>query len=172
MFVLGFVFFDTVKFLPRRSGVCSGRRGAGEVGVDFEAVEIADDEQRRIGERFAVLQKLLIGFAEVFVLALVFPAEEAAPPDVREALPARFLVHALLKGVPLAFRVRIRWSRLAEQRTDVQKVFLTGGVLLEFGGLPFVDELLGRHGVQCTGSGNLRQDSIPVQLDTISICQE
>ena len=33
--------------------------GAGEVGVDFEAVEIADDQEGRVLEVFAVLEELL-----------------------------------------------------------------------------------------------------------------
>ena len=45
-------------------------------------------EQRRVFEVFAVLQQLLVGGDEVFVLALVFPAEVVAHPDVGPAAAA------------------------------------------------------------------------------------
>ena len=35
--------------------------GVGEVGMDLEAVEVADDQERRVLEVLAVLEQLLIG---------------------------------------------------------------------------------------------------------------
>jgi len=54
--------------------------GSGEVGVNFESLEVADDEEGRIAEIFAVVVKLLVGLLESFVLtlALVFPGEVAS----------------------------------------------------------------------------------------------
>jgi hypothetical protein len=43
--------------------------------VDLEAVEVAYNQQRRVFQVLAVLQKLAIGLFEIFVLALVFPAK-------------------------------------------------------------------------------------------------
>jgi hypothetical protein len=48
-----------------------------EVGVDFEAVQVADDEQRRVFQVFAIKLKLLVRFVEVPALFLVFPGEMA-----------------------------------------------------------------------------------------------
>ena len=56
-----------------------------EVGADDVAVEIADDQQRRIEQRFAVAEQLLVGFVEVLLLALVFPGEAALFPHVGKA---------------------------------------------------------------------------------------
>ena len=78
---------------------------AGEVGVDFEAVEIADDEQRWVFEVLAVLEELLVGGDEVFVLAFVFPAEVLAHPDIGPAVAAVGFVDAALERVPRAFRI-------------------------------------------------------------------
>ncbi len=73
---------------------------AGEVGVDFEAVEVTDNQQRRVFEVFAVLEELAVGGGEVFVFAFVFPAEVAAEPDVGPTLAAFGFVDAALEGVP------------------------------------------------------------------------
>ena len=59
-----------------------------EVGVDLEAVEVADDEQRRVLEGLPVLQELVVGGLQVLALALVLPGEVAALPDVGEAVAA------------------------------------------------------------------------------------
>ena len=60
-----------------------------EIGADDVAVEIADDEQRRIEQRFAVAEQLLVGFVEVLLFALVFPAETALFPHVGKAALGR-----------------------------------------------------------------------------------
>lgn len=43
--------------------------GVGEVGVDLDQVEVRNDQQRRVFQRLAVLEQLLVGFAQVGVLA-------------------------------------------------------------------------------------------------------
>ncbi len=55
-----------------------------EVRANDVAIEIADDEQRRIEERFAIAQQLAIGFVEIFLFAFVLPGKTAALPDIRE----------------------------------------------------------------------------------------
>ena len=86
-----------------------------EVGVDLEAVEVADDQQRRVLEVLAVVQELLVGGLQVLVLALVLPGEVAALPDVGEAVPAAGLGDALLEGVRArrSDRPRPAWARRA-----------------------------------------------------------
>jgi hypothetical protein len=117
---------------------------AGEVGVDFEAVEVADDQQRRVFEVFAVLEELFVGGGEVFVFAFVFPAEVAAHPDVGPALAAFGFVDAAFEGVPGAVGVGGGRFGLAQQVAEVAEVLLVGAALGERGGLPFLDEFLGR----------------------------
>lgn len=73
---------------------------AGKVGVDFEAVEVADHEERQILQGLAVKVQLLVGGGEVFVLALVFPAEVLAHPDVGPALAAIGFTDAAFERVP------------------------------------------------------------------------
>ncbi|CAA9574814.1 MAG: hypothetical protein AVDCRST_MAG19-3203 [uncultured Thermomicrobiales bacterium] len=80
--------------------------GAGEVGADLEAVEVADDQQRRVLEGVAVELELAVGGGEVGVVPLVLPGEGAALPDVGPALAAGRLGGALLEGEALAGRVR------------------------------------------------------------------
>ncbi len=60
-----------------REGV-DARGGCGEVGVDLEALEVADDKQGRVAEVFAVIVELLVGLFKVFELAFVFPCEVVA----------------------------------------------------------------------------------------------
>ena len=42
---------------------------AAEIGADDVAVEIADDQQRRVEQRFAVTEQLTVGFVEALLLA-------------------------------------------------------------------------------------------------------
>ncbi len=99
--------------IVERELVDDGRR-VGEVGVNFEADKVADYEQRGIFEIGAVIEQLLVGGFEVFMLALVFPAEEAALPDVGEALVFADLVDVFLEGVFGAFGVGVSGVRLVE----------------------------------------------------------
>src|SRR6266542_2155714 len=62
------------------------RAGAGEVGMDLEALLIARHHQRRILQVFAVAHELAIGRRQIAVLALILPGEVAALPHIREAL--------------------------------------------------------------------------------------
>lgn len=120
-------------------------RRAREVRVNFEAIHVADDQQRRVAEVFAVLQQLLVGGDEVFVLPLVLPGEVVLHPDVGPPLFAFKLVDAALERVPGAVGVGCSRRRLAEELAEIEEVLVAGGALGEFRGLPLRDELLRRH---------------------------
>ena len=83
-----------------------GGDGLREVGVDHDAVQVADHQQGRVVQGVAVAQELVVGGVQVLVLALVLPAEEALLPDVGEAVAAAVLGRALLEAERLA-----RWGR-------------------------------------------------------------
>ena len=57
----------------------------GEIGMDDNAIDVRDDQQRRILQRLTILQELLIGFIEIGVLAFVFPREETFLPHIGES---------------------------------------------------------------------------------------
>ena len=61
-----------------------------EIGADDVAVKIANHEQRRIEQRFAVTEQLLVRLVEILFLALVFPGETAFFPHVGKAAFGRF----------------------------------------------------------------------------------
>jgi hypothetical protein len=127
-----------------RKGV-DALEGVGEVGVNLEAVEVADDQERRVFEVFAVAEKLLVGVGEVSMFALVLPAEVAAHPDVGPAAFAGGLGDAALESVMCTFGVGFGGLGLTEQVTEIAKVLLVAAALGEIGGAPFCDELLGGH---------------------------
>lgn len=74
------------------------RNGVGEIGVDDDSVQVADDEEERVGERVAVEEELIICVVQILMLALVFPAEEILFPDIGEAIAAAVLFRALFKA--------------------------------------------------------------------------
>ena len=59
--------------------------GAVEISANDVAVKIADHEQRRIEQAFAVAEQLLVRLVEILFLALVFPGEEPLFPHVSKA---------------------------------------------------------------------------------------
>lgn len=147
-----------------------------EAGVDFVALEIADDQQRRILEIVQVLKQLLAGFFEVLVFALVFPGEVAFEPDVGEALrlsglegllaEERVFEHvgafgvfrdAFLEGEGLAGGVELSRRFVSDQAAEVDEVFAVRRGFLERGGAPFFDEGLrgevGHGGMIVNGGG-------------------
>ncbi len=116
-----------------------------EVGVDFEAVEIGDNQQRRIFQVFAIELKLLVRFEEVAAFALIFPGEVALVPDVGPSLAAAGFMHAALEGVPGALGIGLGGFRLTQQLAKVEKVLLGRAALGEVGSFPLGDEFLRRH---------------------------
>lgn len=115
--------------------------GGGEVGVDFEAVEVADDEERRVAEVLAIVVDLLVGGLEVLVLALVLPGEVVAEPDVGEAFATVDLVQGLVEGVTLTGGVGCSGMRLAEHVAEIDEVGLRAAAFAEGVDLPTLDEL-------------------------------
>ena len=72
-----------------------------------------------------VLQKLLVGGVEVFVLALVLDSEAALLPDVSETPATPALLDALLEGVEISCRIDLGylgWRGLAEHGAEVEEV--------------------------------------------------
>jgi len=53
-----------------------------------DALDVADDQERRVLAVLAVVEQLLVGGLKIGPLALVLPGEEAAFPDVGEAIPS------------------------------------------------------------------------------------
>ena len=110
-------------------------------------------KQRRVFEVFAVLEQLLVGGVEVFVLAFVFPAEVAAHPDVGPAVAAVGFVDAAFEGVPRAVGVGLGGLGLAEEVAEVEKMLLAGAALGKRDGLPLGDELLRSQGGAAKNDG-------------------
>ena len=114
--------------------------------MDFEAVQVADDEQRRVFQGLAVLQQLLVGGDEILVLPFVFqPKWPRIQTSAQPSPPAVFLT-PLFKAVPLSLQVHVRRRGLGEQLAQVEKMLLAGGPLRKVDGLPLGDELGGGHG--------------------------
>lgn len=116
--------------------------GVGEVGVNEDAFDIGDDEERRVLQRLAVLEQLLIGAVQVGVLALVLPGEVALLPDVGPALTAALFGGAGFEGEPRAVGVGLGRRRVVEEPADVDEVFLGGGAFFQRGVPPLGDEVL------------------------------
>jgi len=103
-----------------------------KLGVDLEADEVADDEQRGVVEGLVILVELLVGLLEVATLGLVFPGEEAALPDVGVPLfAAAGFGDTLLVGVVGADLVGLGWVGHVEDFAEVAEVLGCGGALGE-----------------------------------------
>ena len=133
--------------------------GAVEVRFDDVAVKIADDEQRRIQERFTVAEQLLVGFIEIFLFAFVFPGEAALFPHVGKAAflrlagVGRFKVeqlrvfdHALLVAEKIgAAGIGFVGRGLLQQPAEIVEVTLIGGGFLARIARPLLFEFGGSH---------------------------
>ena len=126
----------------QRERIHSGGR-VGEVGVDLDSIDVADDQQRRVFQRFAVLLQLAVGFDQVGVLALVFPGEMALVPDVRKALLAGQLFRAGFEGEEIAVGVHFDRFLMVHQLAEIVEMRLVSRALFERCRLPPGDELLG-----------------------------
>ena len=98
----------------------------GEVGVDLEAVHVANDQEWRVTQVLAVAAQLAIGGAKIAMLALVFPAEMIFEPDVSPAVAAAQRVDAFFEGVPGTFRIGGGGLWLAKQFAQVEEMLLGG----------------------------------------------
>ena len=140
---------EFVRFLNR----------AVEVGADDVAVKVANHEQGRIEQAFAVALELRVGFVEVLFLALVFPGEAVLPPHVGKAALVRvagvrdFEVEKLrvfddplLEAEEIAAAgVGFGRGLLPKQSAEVVEVLLVrGGFLARVAG-PFALKFSGRH---------------------------
>jgi hypothetical protein len=104
--------------------------GVGEIGVDADDVEVADDEQGRIAEVVLVAEELDVGGVEVLADALVLPGDVAVIPNVRPAIAATGDFGAALEGVGLAGRVLVEGFLDAEELAEVVEVGDVGAAFL------------------------------------------
>ena len=116
-----------------------------EIGVDNQAIHIAHHEQGRVLQRLAVLEQLVVGGIEVFMFALVFPAEEAPFPHIGPAFAAALLGDSLLECVPFAGWVHVSRTRMLEQLTQFQEMLVRRRALGKLNLAPFLDELADAH---------------------------
>ncbi|MGC4108307.1 MAG: hypothetical protein QM753_18455 [Thermomicrobiales bacterium] len=79
------------------------------------------------------------------MLALVFPAEVAALPDIGPAIAAAGLGGAALEGIEGAFGVGLGGGVDAEDVAEIEEVLLGGGAFLEGDADPFLLEFDGEH---------------------------
>jgi len=121
--------------------------------MDNDLVEIADDQERRIEQGFAVLELLLVGGVEAGMLTLIFPGEGALLPDVGPATTAALLRGAGLEGKGCAGGVSLGGRGMADKAAEVDEVFLGGGTLFQGGGALLGDEVLRREGRRHRCSG-------------------
>lgn len=120
--------------------------------MDFEADEVADDEEGRVFERFVVLVELLISFLEVATFGLVLPGEEAPFPNVGETFIASAgLGDALLVSVVGADFVGLSRVRDFESFAEVAEVIRCGGPLGERASVPLSDKNSGDRWASCLG---------------------
>ena len=130
--------------------------GGCEVSVDFEAIEVAYDQEGRVAEILAVVVDLLVGGFQVFVLALVLPGEVVAEPDIGEAFAAASLADVFFEGVIFSGGVGCGRMGLAEHLAEVDEMGLGAGILGLREELPAMNELRDgeRHGL----SGSVQRD--------------
>jgi hypothetical protein len=131
---------------------------ASEIRVDLEAVEIADDEQRRVFEIFTILQQLLVGSGEIFFLAFIFPPEMAAEPDVGPAGAAIRFMDATFECVPRALGISGGRFGFNEEVAEIEEVLLAGAALRERRALPFTDKFVWGH--RAVSDCRCRNDSV------------
>jgi hypothetical protein len=110
--------------------------------VDFEADEVADDEERRVFKGFVILVELPVCFFEVAALGLLLPGKPAAFPDIGEAgFAGASLLHVLFKGIAGAYFVFLSGMRNAEGFAEIAKVLRSGGTLVVLACVPLADEV-------------------------------
>ena len=127
--------------------------GLGEIGVDDDAVQVADDEDGRTGEGVAVEEELIVSVVQILVLAFVFPAEEILFPDIGEAIAAAVLFRALFKTEGFARGIGLGGRGMPEHPAKVEEMLLRGGAFLELNFSPLGDEFRGVQRFLPTGWG-------------------
>jgi len=101
---------------------------------------MANDKVRRVLQVQGVGLELAQSGVQVLVLAFVFPAEAAAPPDVRPAVAAADFLRAALETVALAEGIVRCGRRLAQERAQIEKVFLRTLTLTKLAVAPLANE--------------------------------
>ena len=110
--------------------------------MDFEADEVANDEQRRVFEGLVIFIELLVGFLEVATFGFIFPGEEAALPYVGETFfAAASFGDTLFVGIAGTDFVGLRGMGDVEGFAEIAEVLLRGGALGESAGVPLADEV-------------------------------
>lgn len=125
--------FDEVNFF----------RSGGEVGVNDDAVEIADREKGGIFQRFPIEQDLRAGLIQILVTALVFDGEEAPLPDVGKAVAAAGFPGPALEGEPFALWIRLCRSGVSGECAKIKKMLLGGTSFSQGHPGPFLHEGIG-----------------------------
>ena len=121
-------------------------RRAGKIRVDLDEVGVADDEERRIFQRGAVAEDLVVGFGQIRVAAFVFEREKPALPDIRPPVAAPVLFRPALETKRAARRVGLRRLRMPRQLAEIEEMLLVGRPLGERNPRPFFDEVGWRNG--------------------------
>lgn len=121
--------------------------GVGPVGVNLDRLHIGDDQQRRVFERHGILLKLGESGLQILALALVFPAEATALPDIRPTLAAGGFRGAALETIIFALLIGVGGVFDPEELAQVDEMRLRGRAFFEGGSAPFIDKLIGGHGI-------------------------
>ncbi len=97
---------------------------AREVGVNLDVVEVGNNQDRRVFERFPVGAELVIGGFEIGAPALVFPCEVIPIPNIRPAVATHRFGGTALERERLPGRVHFRWCLVADHPANVEKMLL------------------------------------------------
>ena len=124
------------------------RRVAVELGVDADGEAVAHHQQRRVGQRQAVLLQLAQGGVEVLAGGLVLPREVVAVEHVGITTRLAQLQRAALEQIFIG-QARAAGLGHIEQFAQVEKVALRALLFVErisrTARAPFGDEFSGRH---------------------------
>ena len=113
--------------------------------MDDDGLHVGDDQDWRVFQREGVALELGEGRGQVFILALVFPGEAFAFPDVCPAFATTCLLGALFEGVPGAVGIGFGGRWFAEEPAEVVEMGLGTLALSEIGWPPFVYEFFCGH---------------------------
>ncbi|WP_157442664.1 hypothetical protein [Deinococcus misasensis] len=118
-----------------------------ELRVDFNAVQIAHDQQRGVFQVVFITQQLNVSVPQVrCVFIFVLPTKTALLPDIRKALFACRFFDMLLETVMRVPRgVRFQRGGHPQQSAKVIEVLSVRCALFGCDFRPFFDEFTGRH---------------------------
>ncbi len=113
--------------------------------MNNDAVQVADDEQRRTFQGISVTQKLIVGGTQILVFSLVFPSKKASFPDIGETVATTLLGGALLKAKVFSGGISGGRRRMAQCIAEIDEVFLGSGSFFQFHFTPFGDKFGDSH---------------------------